>query len=254
MDLSCTCNDYSDPHSCTLHTPEVVTADPACSDPSNPACVCHNPNEASTCSYDPACLDVADASCICSDTDMPETCVVVVAETNRFVIGQQGLLRTKWNDTDTVNRNNFRDYLDAADSTMIWPTPEIAFHGFMKHSFEVLQGLFRVPVTGRYRFLMSCDDHCELSLNRDHAEPMSSDPSKLERLLKRDSATSFRNLYPELRNEKSTDFGVMFSKWVDLTEGQYHYFETGVTQASGHSITYPFYSDYHLSVGLEVQP
>jgi hypothetical protein len=83
---------------------------------------------------------------------------------------------------------------------------------------------------------------------------MSSDPNKLETLVRRDGATSFRNHYPELRNENSSNFGVQFSKWVDLTEGDYHYFETGITQSSGHSQTYPFWSGYHLSVGLEVKP
>jgi hypothetical protein len=99
-------------------------------------------------------------------------------------------------------------------------------------------------MTGRYRFLMSCDDNCALWFNK-NKDSMNPARSTHDRLLYRASHTSFRNHYPELRNEASRNFGVQFSKWVDLQEGQYHHMHVAVGQGGG---------DYHLSVGIELKP
>ena len=115
----------------------------------------------------------------------------------------------------------------------------------MRKSAEQLRGYFKAPITGRYRFLMSCDDNCALWLNRDAADPMNPSRSKAERLLFRSSHTTWRNFYPELREDSSANLGVMFSKWVDLKQNEFHHFEVAVGQGGG---------DYHLSVGLEVLP
>jgi hypothetical protein len=32
-------------------------------------------------------------------------------------------------------------------------------------SFETLDGWFTAPITGKYRFYISCDDHCDLSID-----------------------------------------------------------------------------------------
>ena len=118
--------------------------------------------------------------------------------------------------------------MSSPNAKAIWTIPEIAYYNNMVNSVEALTGYFKVPVSGRYRFLMSCDDQCGLYLNRNAADQMSNNRNNAERLIWRGSHTSFRDFYPELRHDTSNDFEVMFSKWVDLTEGEYHYFETSV--------------------------
>jgi hypothetical protein len=173
--------------------------------------------------------------------EIPSSCTVI---TSRYIIGQQGLVRTTWNDTGGVSIWNYPEQT-SYDTRQIWTIPEVAYYNYMIDSVEVLAGYFKVPITGRYRFLMSCDDNCALWLNRDLADPMSPKRSKAERLLYRSSHTSFRNLYPELRVQSTSDYGRMFSKWIDLKENDFHHFEVAVGQGGG---------DYHLSVGLEVLP
>ena len=209
MDLTCTCTDYADPTTCSIND-LTVAAEPECKDLSNPACRCYKPDDVDSCEYALACLDDEDSYCICSDLYDPATCNI---NESRFIVGQQGLVRTYWASADGVTIWNYPSYTSTG-ATSVWTTLEIA-HATYTSSVEAFQGYFSVPMTGRYRFLMSCDDDCALWFNK-NTDSMNPARSTHELLLYRSSYTSFRNHYPELRDETSSDFGVQFSKWVDL--------------------------------------
>ena len=51
--------------------------------------------------------------------------------------------------------DNYRDfYSEGAES--LWTVPEIAYQNFEVKSTDILQGYFKAPASGEYRFLMSC--------------------------------------------------------------------------------------------------
>jgi hypothetical protein len=78
----CVCDDVLDFLTCRINK------DPACTDPSNPACTnCVGVSQGFTCSYIPACLDETDSSCSCTDISDASTCTVepqCVDENNEF--------------------------------------------------------------------------------------------------------------------------------------------------------------------------
>ena len=69
------------------------------------------------------------------------------------------------------------------------------------------------------------------------------DPSNRERLLARGKYTGYRNYYTTDKTESNSEYGQMFSKWVDLTAGEYYYIETTLINVVGNA---------HLTVGMEI--
>jgi hypothetical protein len=59
------------------------------------------------------------------------------------------------------------------------------------NTLTAYEAYFKAPVTGQYRFLMSCDDHCSFKINTDTENPM--DPSGATQILWRPSWTYYRN-------------------------------------------------------------
>jgi len=76
-----------------------------------------------------------------------------------------------------------------------------------------MEGFFKAPVTGKFRFLTSCDDSCKLKLNVD--EPL--EPSTAVQLLSRGCCRSYRDTDIEDKSDTSSELGVSFSDWVYLT-------------------------------------
>lgn len=100
-------------------------------------------------------------------------------------------------------------------------------------------GYFKAPGNGTYRFLMSCDDSCTMSLSTD--QPW--DPSAKERLLTRGTYTHWRNFYlTDKTGDDNPNLGIIYSRWVNLTQDEYYYFETTVKNNNGPG---------HLTVGME---
>ena len=105
-----------------------------------------------------------------------------------------------------------------------------------------MKGYFKAPETGRYRFLMACDDSCTLKMSINDSR----NPATMETILYRSSWTRFRNgIYTTDKTEGGTNEGVIYSKWLDLNQDQYYYFETTVRNSGGGPI--------HLTIGMELE-
>ena len=145
FDSLCVCTDIYNPDTCTVI--------PECTDPAIPSCVCVDDNDPATCEFALSCRDESDPQCVCTDLQDPTTCVV--AEAEKGYVGQQGLRRWTFNNTSAINMDNYRDsYASGVES--LWTVAEIAYQNFEVKSTDILQGYFRAPATGQYRFLMSC--------------------------------------------------------------------------------------------------
>ena len=75
-----------------------------------------------SCEYALACLDDEDTNCICTDLFDPSTCNI---NESRFIVGQQGLVRTYWPSADGVSIWNYPSYMSTGSSS-VWTTLEIA--------------------------------------------------------------------------------------------------------------------------------
>ena len=71
------------------------------------------------------------------------------------------------------------------------------------------------------------------------------DPAAATQLMYRFKHTSYRNTDIEDKSSTSPDYGVRFSDWISLTEGEYYYVEATLYQGSG---------GINLDVGMEVKP
>jgi hypothetical protein len=109
------------------------------------------------------------------------------------------------------------------------------------NSFDVWEGLFKAPVTGKYRFTMACDDHCTYKMSLDDKL----NPADATTLMNRDHWTPYRN-----KNilDKSVDDDMYleaFSEWISLSKDEYYYVEATLLQGGGY---------INIDVGMEVQP
>jgi hypothetical protein len=94
---------------------------------------------------------------------------------------------------------------------------------------NIIDGYFKAPITGNYKFYMSCDDICKLSLSTVNLSPESASA-----IITITSATSFRSyLTTESRQ----------SAWIPLTAGEFYYIKTEHIQGNGQD---------HLSVSVEI--
>ena len=77
-------------------------------------------------------------------------------------------------------------------------------------------GFFKAPATGEYRFYISCDDPCELFM--DKTNPLSSGVTpNLEEIANRDWADSWRR-YFDPPNEGDTNQYI--SEWIPLEQDE----------------------------------
>ena len=93
-------------------------------------------------------------------------------------------------------------------------------------------GWFVPPATTRYRFYMSCDDHCRLYLGN---TPNSTVASKI---LDLNTAINFRDYW------RANDGKRRISDWISLTEGEHYFIQTSVAEGGGGD---------HFSVAVEIE-
>lgn len=115
---------------------------------------------------------------------------------------------------------------------MLMTTPEVAHDEPRFRRFYGFRAYFKAPDSADYRFLMSCDDNCQLSMSTNNTE-YSRYPEEKEKLLYRPKWTPWRTFDLLDKSENSTNFGKVFSKWVTLKKDQYYYFETSVMDTGG---------------------
>ena len=141
--------------------------------------------------------------------------------------------------------DNYRDsYSEGVES--LWTVAEIAYENFEVMSTEILQGYFRAPASGKFRFLMSCEDQCRQILNYDPVYHMENDLTHATMIIERTTGTTFRDLFDagsSVRDENM--LGVQYSEWIELIGGEYYYFETQVMNEE---------DEFHVSIGMEVNP
>lgn len=94
---------------------------------------------------------------------------------------------------------------------------------------NLIDGYFRAPITGNYKFYMSCDDACRLSLST-----VNLTPSSASVIITISSATAYRSYHTTSSRQSS---------WISLTAGEYYYIKTEHTQGGGGD---------HLTVSVEI--
>jgi hypothetical protein len=108
----------------------------------------------------------------------------------------------------------------------------------------VLNGWFKAPESGRYRFYLSCNDDCRLSLDSTNtynpSDPNSQD--SLQQLLSC-SGTGWRNYLLDKYNGQTS---TRISDWITLAQGEYYKIKA-VEIYSRH------WTDYHMTVAVEFE-
>ena len=76
-------------------------------------------------------------------------------------------------------------------------------------------------MTGKYRFLMSCDDHCSFKISTGENKM---DPDAATQLLWRPVWTGYRMKEVAVKSEEGD--GQIYSAWIEMEEGEYYYTES----------------------------
>lgn len=97
---------------------------------------------------------------------------------------------------------------------------------------NIYSGYFNPPATAQYRFYVSCDDGCQLSLGNGSS---SFDPSSKQVIFSQTGATGYRS-YFTVGNWRVTN-------WMTLQKGLYYYMEGLHYQVSGAD---------HMTVSVEI--
>jgi len=92
---------------------------------------------------------------------------VAGAPDKTYYVGQQGLHRFYFTNTSGINHNNWLTFIAGEQllNKMVWTAPEIAHDETRFKRFYGFRSYFKAPDNGQYRFLMSCDDKCVLSMS-----------------------------------------------------------------------------------------
>lgn len=98
-------------------------------------------------------------------------------------------------------------------------------------SGNLIDGYFKAPMTGNYRFYMACDDTCRLSFSTDNLDPLTA-TTRLEY----NSHTSYRDYFNTELDRRT--------EWFALVEGNYYYMKTEHIQNTGGD---------HLTVSVEIE-
>jgi hypothetical protein len=105
---------------------------------------------------------------------------------------------------------------------------------------HIWDGYLKAPVTGDYRFFLSCDDQCELSL--DSTSPLSANvPFTPETIANRWWYSGWRDY---LDPPHADDSSQSQSRWITLQEGQYYKIKAIHQNGKGES---------HMTVSVEIK-
>lgn len=97
----------------------------------------------------------------------------------------------------------------------------------------IMDGWFKAPETGKYRFYIACDDVCHLNLDKDHpygTEGSDITNDDLNQVCYRTSWTSWRNYYDEAGKENHKQI----SDWIDLEKGEFYPMLGYTIEGGGH--------------------
>ena len=82
------------------------------------------------------------------------------------------------------------------------------------HHGSLYKGWFVAPATTNYRFYITCDDNCKLSLGN-----TTGDAENTTEIAKDYGTSNYRDWWEASRNQPR------ISEWVNLTEGEQYYIE-----------------------------
>ncbi|TNV88211.1 hypothetical protein FGO68_gene8985 [Halteria grandinella] len=162
-------------------------------------------------------------TCITSPKEVPST-------SPGYFAGQHGLRKKFYN----ISSSNWFDYT----SLYKFPFNEslgIELEGATKlkdgYYAMIYHGYFKAPISGRYRFYMSCDDNCRLYLGNTPLDPTSS-----QLILASDDWAPHRD-YFKINMKKTTE-------WQTLEKDQFYYIELRHLQYGGGD---------HATVSVEIE-
>jgi len=143
-------------------------------------------------------------------------------------VGQHGLRRRFLNATKELTSTNLAQSTEFKD--MIAVDLEAPFGVKDGYSGNIFSGYFKAPATAGYRFYVSCDDWCQLSLST-----VDKNPSANTTIYTSDGVSSFRGYF--------TASGVKKTSWFNLTSGNYYYIELRHIQ---------YFGGDHATVSVEI--
>ena len=153
-------------------------------------------------------------------------------------VGQRGLKRLFFNGTSS-NHFGLNDF--EAEDTQEWISKEETLALQLEAPYQIgdyywqkYTGWFVPPVSGRYRFYISCDDDCRLIFG--NTPNNSTDVSQIHDIY---SSTIFREYW------RTTDGNERQSEWLTLTKDEPYYIELRHFEWNG--------GNDHVSVAVEIE-
>ena len=104
----------------------------------------------------------------------------------------------------------------------------------------IMDGWFKAPETGRYRFYLACDDVCQLNLDSEHPYGTEGQDVFNNNISLRTSWTSWRHYF----DERDPSGNKPISDWIDLVEGEYYQLQGYIIEWGGGD---------HYSVAVEFE-
>jgi len=134
---------------------------------------------------------------------------------------------TNWLNFDTMDLEGY-ETSQKLSLTMQSPQNEADMSG------NIYKGWFVAPATTNYRFYMTCDDYCSLSIgstSMDSAEPTE--------ILRNIGSVNHRDWWETRRPNENR-----ISEWVSLTEGEHYFLKGNHLEGNGGD---------HFSVAVEIE-
>jgi len=102
---------------------------------------------------------------------------------------------------------------------------------------NLMEGFFKAPATGKYRFYITCDDNCELQFDAANPYDTTTPPTYVyTKVAYRSGAVAFRDIH---RTGSKT-----VSDWIDLVKDKRYSMQGKHIEGSG---------DDHMTVSVEFQ-
>lgn len=194
-------------------------------------------------------IEVAGVACQVVSYTMTEVKCITGAATqpstdNVNQPGQPGIARRMYNPNDW-NQSVSISHLTANPPT--WPLAEekleLVFEQVTRYDYKVgsvWDGYFKAPVTGEYRFYISCDDACQLRLDSTNHMLMGNTFVPVT-IANRNWNSGWR----DYRDPPAVDDDNQYqSQWITMDAGMYYKIDALHTQGSGES---------HMTASVEIK-